>query len=74
MGSADAGVEVLDIATIDYSNRLNGPTGDGGTIDLVARPDVSLDGMTANQAAVGEHVDAIPTGEGSAACSPSSAA
>ncbi|MFO7854021.1 MAG: autotransporter outer membrane beta-barrel domain-containing protein, partial [Paracoccaceae bacterium] len=66
-GSVDAGAEVLDTATIDYSILLNGPTGDGVTIDLVARPDFSLDGMTANQAAVGEHVNSILTGEGSAA-------
>ena len=64
--SVDNGAEVTDTVVIDYSIRLDGATGDGTSIDLVADPDFSIDGMTVNQRAVGDHINAILTSDGSA--------
>ncbi|MCC0067785.1 MAG: autotransporter outer membrane beta-barrel domain-containing protein, partial [Rhodovulum sp.] len=61
--AVDRGATVLDTATIDYSIAI-------GSIELAATPDFSLPGMTGNQGAVGDHINAILTGDGSAALGP----
>ena len=63
--SADNGAEVTDTVVIDYSIGLNGATGDGATIDLLVDPDFSINGMTGNQRALGDHINTILTGDGS---------
>jgi hypothetical protein len=63
--SADNGAVVTDTVVIDYSIGLDGATGDGTTIDLLADVDFSIGGMTRNQRRAGDHINDILTGDGS---------
>ena len=65
--SADNGAQATDTIVIDYSIGLDGPTGDGTTIDLLMEPDFSIEGMNRNQTALGDHINDILLGDGSAA-------
>ncbi|MEM1128999.1 MAG: autotransporter outer membrane beta-barrel domain-containing protein [Pseudomonadota bacterium] len=56
--AADNGAVVQDTATVDFSIGL-------GSIQLIADPDFSLPGMTANERAVGDYMTDILTGDGS---------
>jgi hypothetical protein len=62
----DAGATVVDTALIDYSIGLNGSTGDGSTIDLVADVDFVTASMTLNQTNVGSYINGVLNGEGAA--------
>ena len=65
LSSANNGAAVTDTVVIAYSIGLDGATGDGTTIDLIATPDFSIDGMTRNQAAAGDHINDVLNGDGS---------
>ncbi len=64
--AADAGTFIRDTIVLDYSIGLNGSTGDGSSIDLVVVPDFSTPGMTRNEAAVGDYINDVLNGAGSA--------
>ncbi len=63
--TADNGTMIQDTVVIDYSIGLNGSTGDGSTIDLIATPDFSISGMTRNQTEVGDYINNVLSGSGS---------
>jgi hypothetical protein len=63
--SIDAGANVIDTALIDYSIGLNGSTGDGSSIDLVADVDFVTASMNRNQTNVGRYINGVLNGEGS---------
>ncbi|WP_170430281.1 hypothetical protein [Ruegeria arenilitoris] len=65
--AADAGTTIQDTVVLDYSIGLNGSTSDGSSIDLVITPDYSTTNMNANQAAVGDYINQVLNGQGSAA-------
>ncbi|WP_458789637.1 beta strand repeat-containing protein [Yoonia sp. MH D7] len=62
----DAGAYVIDTALIDYSIGLNGSSGDGSSIDLVADVNFSTANMNLNQTNVGLYINDVLNGEGSA--------
>ncbi|MCG7521810.1 autotransporter outer membrane beta-barrel domain-containing protein [Ruegeria sp. Ofav3-42] len=65
--ASDAGTTIQDTVVLDYSIGLNGSTSDGSSIDLVITPDYSTPGMNANQAAIGDYINRVLNGQGSAA-------
>ncbi|WP_170379825.1 hypothetical protein [Ruegeria atlantica] len=65
--AADAGTLIEDTVVLDYSIGLNGSTSDGSSVDLVITPDYSTPGMNANQAAIGDYINQVLNGQGSAA-------
>ncbi|RBW63287.1 autotransporter outer membrane beta-barrel domain-containing protein [Ruegeria sp. A3M17] len=65
--AADAGTTIQDTVVLDYSIGLNGSTSDGSSIDLVITPDYSTANMNANEAAVGDYINQVLNGQGSAA-------
>ncbi|NOD95323.1 hypothetical protein GS636_21205 [Ruegeria sp. HKCCD4884] len=65
--AADAGTTIQDTVVLDYSIGLNGSTSDGSSIDLVVAPDYSTQGMNANQTAIGNYINQVLYGQGSAA-------
>ena len=62
----DAGAYVIDTALIDYSIGLNGSTGDGSSIDLVADVNFATANMNLNETNVGLYINDVLNGEGSA--------
>ncbi len=64
--ASDAGTTIQDTVVLDYSIGLNGSTSDGSSIDLVITPDYSTQGMNANQAAIGDYINQVLNGQGSA--------
>ncbi|WP_131726347.1 autotransporter outer membrane beta-barrel domain-containing protein [Ruegeria denitrificans] len=65
--AADAGTTIEDTVVLDYSIGLNGSTSDGSSVDLVIAPDYSTQGMNANQEAIGDYINQVLNGQGSAA-------
>ena len=68
--AADAGTRVVGTPVVTYSIGLNGPTGDGSSIDLIARADFAIPGMNRNQRLTAQHVNRVLAGQGSAAMGP----
>jgi hypothetical protein len=62
-GSVDAGATVRDTVVVDFSIEA-------GPIRLLAVPDFSIPGMTRNQTEVGDHINNILNGAGSASLGP----
>ncbi|MZQ90904.1 hypothetical protein GVY41_17445 [Frigidibacter albus] len=66
----DSGTTVIGTPVLTYSIGLNGPTGDGSTIDLLVEADYRMSGMNGNQRRTAGHFNRILAGEGSAAMGP----
>jgi hypothetical protein len=64
--TGDEGTTVVGTPVITYQIGLNGPTGDGSTIDLVPHVDFRMPDMNRNQTLTAEHMARVLTGEGSA--------
>ncbi|MEM9267586.1 MAG: hypothetical protein AAGA78_01445, partial [Pseudomonadota bacterium] len=64
--SADLGAIVQDTAAVDFRVSLNGSTGDGTSIDLLALPAFAQPGMNQNQTNVSNHINNVLLGAGSA--------
>src|SRR5690606_35237711 len=63
--TADNGTQVVGPPVITYQIGLNGPTGDGSTIDLVPHVDFRMPDMNRNQTLTAEHMARVLTGQGS---------
>ena len=64
--TADNGTTIQDTVVLDYEIGLNGSTGDGSSIDLNVIPDFSTPTMNRNQGAVGDYINDVLNGAGSA--------
>ncbi|MEL6678873.1 MAG: hypothetical protein AAFQ51_09210, partial [Pseudomonadota bacterium] len=65
-GVTDAGTEIADTAAIDFSIGTGVDASGVAALTLIATPDFSLEGMTTNQSRLGDHLNAVLGGEGSA--------
>jgi len=68
--TADLGTQVIGTPVMSYSIGLNGPTGDGSTIDLMPTADFQMSGMNRNQTLAAQHINRVLTGQGSSAMGP----
>ncbi|MBW7920843.1 MAG: autotransporter outer membrane beta-barrel domain-containing protein [Rubellimicrobium sp.] len=68
--SDDTGTTVIGTPVLTYTIGLNGPTGDGSTIDLLVSADFTMDGMTNNQRRTALQFNHILEGQGSQAMGP----
>ena len=68
--TANAGTTVLGTAVMSYEIGLNGPTGDGSTIDLIPHADFHMPGMNRNQTNTAEHIARVLSGQGSTSMGP----
>jgi len=68
--TADNGTQVVGTPVISYEIGLNGPTGDGSTIDLIPHVDFRMSGMNRNQTLTAEHIGRVLAGQGSAGMGP----
>ncbi len=62
---ANNGTVVIGTPVLSYSIGLNGPTGDGSSIDLVVDPNFALPGMNRNERRTARHIDTVLEGGGS---------
>ncbi|MFD1200002.1 hypothetical protein ACFQ3K_17070 [Brucella gallinifaecis] len=68
--TADDGATVVGTAVMSYEIGLNGPTGDGSSIDLIPHADFRMIGMNRNQTLTAEHAERVLSGQGSVAMGP----
>ncbi|ASV83762.1 sperm-activating peptides family [Ochrobactrum quorumnocens] len=68
--TADNGTTVVGTAVMSYEIGLNGPTGDGSSIDLIPHADFRMIGMNRNQTLTAEHAARVLSGQGSVAMGP----
>lgn len=68
--TADNGTQVIGTPVVSYAIGLNGQTGDGSTIDLIASIDFRMPGMNGSQQATANYFNDVLSGQGSAALGP----
>lgn len=68
--TADRNTTVIGTAVMSYEIGLNGATGDGSTIDLIAKADFQLPGMNRNQDLTAGHIGRVLAGRGSVQMGP----
>lgn len=68
--TADNGTTVVGTPVMSYEIGLNGPTGDGSSIDLIPHADFRMIGMTRNQTLTAKHAARVLSGQGTVAMGP----
>ena len=63
--TANDGTTIIGSPVMRYEIGLNGPTGDGSTIDLIPYADFRMAGMNRNQTLTAEHAARVLQGQGS---------
>ncbi|WP_217677245.1 autotransporter outer membrane beta-barrel domain-containing protein [Falsochrobactrum tianjinense] len=63
--TANNGTTVVGTPVMSYEIGLNGPTGDGSTIDLIPHADFRMPGMNRNQTRTAEFIAHMLSGQGS---------
>ncbi|MBC2886317.1 autotransporter outer membrane beta-barrel domain-containing protein [Ochrobactrum sp. CM-21-5] len=68
--AANNGTTVVGTAVMSYEIGLNGPTGEGSSINLIPHADFRMTGMNSNQTLTAEHAARVLSGQGSVAMGP----